>query len=520
MKSPRPSVGSAKPLSDFFASHPEARKLLNQLENPKQHICVEGLVGSSPSLLYASLFSRVKAQSWLFILDDEEEAGYFYHDLKHLTSDFPILFFPSSYRRAIKYNQKDEANMVVRTEVLTHLHSESASSTTVVVTYPEALAEKVVSREELMADSILFRVGSVIDVGNLEQRLFDFGFHRTDYVYEPGQFAIRGSIVDVFSYSSDRPLRIDFFGDEVDSMRMFDVTTQLSDEKLTEATVVPDMTRRGNSYIAFTDFLGDDTIAVARNFTFIRDRIDLIHREGYARQAETERQSDDDGLTDYAVLTATAAEVTGRFDQWRCISSVIERKQQPTVRFCQSPQPLFHKNFELLHGELLRLQCEGYLIQVFADSEKQLERLHAILNDSQEHCTTGTTIRFQGINHAIHAGFIDHTLKQCFLTDHQIFDRYHRYSLDSDKARRGKVALSLKELQQLEVGDFVVHIDHGIGRFGGLVRVPVSGQMQEMIKLILEEDPDRQEELMKRIMEEISENVEPVRPERKYPRAK
>ena len=445
-----------------------------------------------------------------------DEAGYFYHDMVQMLGEENVLFFPSSYRRAIKYNQKDAANAILRTEVLSRLSAvaDDAGQSLFVVSYPEALAEKVVSKNELSDNMLRVSVGAVVDVTMLEKRLFELGFRRTDYVYEPGQFAIRGSIVDIYSYSSENPFRIDFFGDEVDSIRTFDVQSQLSQGKVESADIVPEIDRKDSEYVAFTDFLPDDTLLVVSDMTFVCDRVAMVYEEGFSTQALAEekashdmmRQKGEDVESSFSdlydgsmtsVLKIKEHTIVSGEEFNRGISKLrrIELCAPPAdaeghvVRFDTSHQPLFHKNFDLLSAELRRLIGEGYKVNILADSDKQIARLKDIFAEINANYSPevpedrSCEIRFEAVNRAIHSGFIDHTVRQCFFTDHQIFDRFHKYNLKSEKARRGKVALTLKEISQFEIGDYVVHIDHGVGRFGGLVRVPNNGVMQEMIKL-------------------------------------
>ncbi|MBQ9639939.1 MAG: transcription-repair coupling factor [Bacteroidaceae bacterium] len=421
----------------------------------------------------------LRGQTQLFVLDDVDEAGYFYHDMVQMLGEGSVLFFPSSYRRAIRFNQKDAANEILRTEVLTRLQGETTEGLAV-VTYPDAVAEKVVSRRDLSLCTIPVKVGSLFDLNLLEQKLLELGMQRTDYVYEPGQFAIRGSIVDIYSYSNETPFRVDFFGDEVDSIRTFDVQTQLSQEKVEAMTVVPEMAQTDTDYVPFFDFLPKDTVLVAHDMVYVCEKVGQIYEQGFSAQAFTEDKEaklGSDLLRDHVMMQGEA------FVRTVSAFRLVElRPQGGDIVFNTLPQPLFHKNFDLVKQEFLRLQGEGYGLNIFADSEKQIERLRDIFSSmgSEEY----EQIRFEPVNKAIHEGFIDEGLKQCFFTDHQLFDRYHKYNLKSDKARKGKVALTLKEIQQFEPGDYVVHIDHGIGRFGGLVRVPENGVMVEKIKIV------------------------------------
>ena len=451
----------------------------------------------------------------LVVMNDMDDAGYLYHDLTQMMGDERVLFFPSSYRRAIKYNQKDAGNEILRMQTLSlTLPSPSlqggssisanedtneqgnhplpvgrvrgGSGSLLIVTYPDALAERVVSKKELDENTLTVKVGDEFDISKLEKRIFELGFEHTDYVYEPGQFAIRGSIVDVYSFSSDMPYRIDFFGDEVDSIRTFDVQSQLSQGKVEMMTVVPDIKKDNAEYISFLEFLPKDTLIVTQDFPFVCDKISQIHDEGFSSQAKTlsptlPRDGEGD-LADWESLVVNEETFLKQVVQFRH----LEVKQgtstdEKSIHFHTAPQPLFHKNLELVNQEFHRLMDEGYKICIFADSEKQIARLQNIFEEQAK--TEMDAIHFFPVNKAIHEGFIDHTLKLCFFTDHQIFDRFHKYNLKSDKAHRGKVALTLKEIQQFEIGDYVVHIDHGVGRFGGLVRVPQGNVMQEMIKI-------------------------------------
>lgn len=449
-----------------------------------------GLIGSSAPLLFASAAKMMEGKDGmpllLFVLDDADSAGYFYHDLVQMLDDQQVLFFPSSYKRAIKYNQKDAGNGILRTEVLSRMAQQQRL---LVVTYPDALAEKVVSQKKLEANTVVLQMGGVYDVTDLEKKMLELGFLRKDYVYEPGQFAVRGSIVDVYSYSSENPYRVDFFGDEVDSIRTFDVQTQLSVDKVNEMTIVSQMGNGDSDYVAMLEFLPRDTVVVARDFAYVCDRVGQIYDEGFSLAAINVENSETGKTTlDKNMVMVEGQSFVRSMSWFRKIElrpTILEgeenTKSSAVVRFNMGPQPLFHKNFELLQTELLRLQSEGYKINIFADSEKQIARLQDIFTEMAqgEH----EMVSFEPVNKAIHEGFIDNQNKRCYFTDHQIFDRFHKYNLKSDKAHKGKVALTLKEIQQFEVGDFVVHIDHGVGRFGGLVRVNENGVMQEKIRI-------------------------------------
>ena len=460
-----------------IASGNEAKAFQKQLSNTKiKRVQVGGLKGSSTAMLFAGI---IKDGVWLFVLDDQDEAGYFYNDLLQLLGDAKVLFYPSSYRRAIKYNQKDAANEILRTEVLTRLQNADNCNGLFVVTYPDAISEKVVSEKILTDNTIQISVGDSVDLNDLEKRLFDLGMQHTDYVYEPGQFAVRGSIVDIYSFSSEVPYRIDFFGDDVDSIRTFDVQSQLSKDKVESMTVVPEILNDGAEYVSFFNFLPENSAFVCHDVVYVCDKVTQIYDEGFSRQAQSSLEESIEQNTDMNRdhIMIRGEELVRKLSDYK----IVELKPQGDIQFHTLPQPQFHKNFDMIKEEFLRLQGEGYKINIFADSEKQIERLRDIFDEMSK--TEVDEIVFSPVNKAIHEGYIDESLKQCFFTDHQIFDRFHKYSLKSSMARKGKVALTLKEIQQFEIGDYVVHIDHGIGQFGGLVRVPENGVMVEKIKI-------------------------------------
>jgi len=455
-------------------------------EAAPRNICCEGLHASAAAVVLAAGMQRreIEKRNFLVVLDDDEEAGYFYHDLVQMRGEERVLFFPSTYRRAVKYAQRDAANEVLRTEVLNRLSAEPEGL--MVVTFPEALAERVAPRQCLADKTVRLCEGETYDLSELEQRLSDLGFRRRDYVYEPGEFAVRGSILDVYSFSSEMPYRVDFFGDEVDSIRTFEVQTQLSRERLKEIAVVPDIAGSGGGLVPFTDYLPAGTVLVTKDLSFVVERIGCIYEEGFVRQAQEEAAEKLDKrelLADGSVLQ----EALQSLQQVRLAAAGHESEERAVLHFRTTPQPVYHKNFDLLAESLLGFQETGYHIYIAADSEKQHERLRSIFEEDEEQVRRG--VRFTPVKKTLHAGFSDEDLQVCFFTDHQIFDRFHKYSLKSDRARGAKMALTLKEIMQFSVGDYIVHLDHGIGRFAGLVRVPAAdGSLQEMIKLTYQND--------------------------------
>ncbi|MCH5177797.1 MAG: transcription-repair coupling factor, partial [Prevotellaceae bacterium] len=467
----------------LLASHPEVGRLSKAIRKaPRKAVHLCGLQGSATALAFAAATDRTPARApLLFVLDDADEAGYFYHDLTQMLGTERVLFFPSGYRRAIKYNQKDAANEILRTQVLTRIEQGGEGTAgLLVVTHPEALAEQVISQQQLADGTLTLRKGDAHDFAQLEERLAQMGFQRVDYVYEPGQFAIRGSIVDIYSFASESPCRLDFFGDDIDSIRTFDIQTQLSDGHLDEVTVIPELETAAADYVPVLDFFPPDTILVTRSIDYLCDKVRQVYDEGISRQALA---ADTDAVADTSIphhRLAHPDDFSRQVAQRQHILLQRGREEDNNLSFDTAAQPVFHKNFDLVEEQCLRLIADGYRLVILADSGKQIERLQDIFATLDN----GNGIAFDPVARTIHTGFIDHTLRLCLFTDHQIFDRFHKYNLRSDKARRGKVALTLKEIQQFEVGDYVVHIDHGIGRFGGLVRIPTGANAyQEMIKI-------------------------------------
>ena len=468
-------------LQRIYAKHPNFEGLARLVADKEiRTVFLEGVHASCTSL-FASAFLKKINRVQVFILNDLEEAGYFYHDMVQVNGDGQILFFPSSYRRAIKYGQKDAANEILRTEVLSRLEKKEPVA---VVTYPDALAEKVVSQKILSDRTLKLGVGQHIDTDTITRKLVDFGFEHVDYVYEPGQFAMRGSILDVYSFASEYPYRIDFFGDEIDSIRSFEVESQLSKEKKEDVSIVPELTQSCEGDIGFLDFIPEDSILWVKDLQWVREKIQAAHDEVFSPQALQAYEGEQTDLVNLekklidGTLFATKALGFQRID----FGNKATGTPQAKLTFNTSIQPIFHKNFDLVAGTLTDYLQRGYKIYICSDSVKQTDRLKDIFQER------GDQIDFIPVDRTLHEGFIDHTLKCCIFTDHQIFDRFHKYNLRSDKARSGKVALSLKELNMFEPGDYVVHIDHGIGRFAGLVRIPNGNTTQEVIKLVYQND--------------------------------
>ena len=511
-------------ISNIYSALPQCGAFLKAVNDESvKHLFLKGMVASSAPVFFAAAASRTengkkgaqKPLTAVFILQDNDEAGYFYHDLTQILGTDNVLFFPSSYRRAVKYGQRDAANEILRTETLSRL---SAAHTAgkgkdnpgflYVVTCPEALSELVVSKRNLDERTINIGVGDIVNLTDLGRKMRSLGFEEVDYVYEPGQFAMRGSIVDVYSYSSELPFRIDFFGDEVDTIRTFEVADQLSKDSKETVQIVPELAQSVTDKQPFTAMLPEDALLVFKDRLYLCSAIEQIYDNGFSKQAFTERLEGATEMEQEQIMREMRKEnnLVSGVEFRKAISGFrfVEMGSHPsgtpqtTITFNISPQPLFHKNFELLAQTLEDFLLQGYRLYILADSEKQTRRLKEIFESDElravrnarhqkspnsEALSVADNITFTPVDHTLHEGFADADLRLCFFTDHQIFDRFHKYNLKSDAARTGKMALTMKELQEMEPGDFIVHVDFGIGKFGGLLRVPVGDSYQEAIRI-------------------------------------
>ena len=511
-------------ISNIYSALPQCGAFLKAVNDESvKHLFLKGMVASSAPVFFAAAASRTengkkgaqKPLTAVFILQDNDEAGYFYHDLTQILGTDNVLFFPSSYRRAVKYGQRDAANEILRTETLSRL---SAAHTAgkgkgkpgflYVVTCPEALSELVVSKRNLDERTISIGVGDIVNLTDLGRKMRSLGFEEVDYVYEPGQFAMRGSIVDVYSYSSELPFRIDFFGDEVDTIRTFEVADQLSKDSKETVQIVPELAQTVTDKQPFTAMLPEDALLVFKDRLYLCSAIEQIYDNGFSKQAFTERLEGATEMEQEQIMREMRKEnnLVSGIEFRKAISGFrfVEMGAHPsgtpqtTITFNISPQPLFHKNFELLAQTLEDFLLQGYRLYILADSEKQTRRLKEIFESDElravrnarhqkspnsEALSVADNITFTPVDHTLHEGFADADLRLCFFTDHQIFDRFHKYNLKSDAARTGKMALTMKELQEMEPGDFIVHVDFGIGKFGGLLRVPVGDSYQEAIRI-------------------------------------
>lgn len=471
-----------KEADSLFATPARVAAFEKLLKDRKaKRILLTGLEGSSPAMLFAGL--KPGKHPAIIVTDDADSAGYLYNDLCQISGPESVGIFPSGYKRDIKYGQPDPAQRILRTEALNAL-TEEGSGMRYLVTYPEALAEKVADASTIADNSIRLKKGDRHIMSDLTGRLRELGFTETEYVYEPGQFARRGSILDVYSYSCELPYRIDFFDDEIDSIRTFNVETQLSETRLDAATVIPPAASdTGDAGVSLLEFVDESTLLYCVSPSYTLERVKAVTEETFSSSALLADEGDPQAmekLVDYDRFATRMAQMkTIKFGA-RGMDPGFEA--DATMDFECSPQTLYHKNFELISESFRKFLSEGYRIFILSDSPFQAERLRNIFEDR------GESIAFTDVDRTLHEGFVDRIGKNCFFTDHQIFDRFHKYNLKSDRARSGKLALSLRELNQIEIGDYIVHIDHGIGKFAGLVRTDVNGTPQEMIKLLYQND--------------------------------
>lgn len=438
---------------------------------------MKGLVGSSLSFAISETF-KLAESPFLLILNDKEEAAYHLNDLEQLIGEKDVLFYPGSYRRPYQIEETDNANVLLRAEVLNRINSRKKPA--VIVTYPDALFEKVVTRKELDKNTQKLKLGDEISLDFLNEVLFEYQFKRVDFVTEPGEFSVRGGIVDVFSFSHDEPYRIEFFGDEVDSIRTFDVETQLSTDKVNKITIIPNVENKFTEEVreSFLKYISSKTVVFAKNPALIYDRIDSFFekaKESFAKLSQEIRHAEPKELfLDSALLKA-------QLQDYLCVEigvsgETLKQVEGDEIVFHTKPQPAFNKKFDLLIENLNKNRDAGYSNYIFCSTEQQAKRFHDIFEEVDQ------TVHYQTVIFPLYKGFIDEDLKLVCYTDHQIFERYHKFHLKNGYAK--KQAITLKELNKLEIGDYVTHIDHGIGKFGGLQKIDVEGKKQEAIKLI------------------------------------
>jgi len=465
-------------LNDIFINSARREAIAKALAGNRV-VSLYNLAGSSAAMLLAAL--PEDRNPMIAIVPGPDEAGYLYNDIAHILGEEAVMLFPSAYKRDIKYGQVDPPSQILRTEALSRWNSDS--KVRILVTSPEAIAEKVAKADDVRLHSITLRKGTDQDPVELQKWLRENGFTETDYVYEPGQWASRGSILDIFGFSNELPYRIDFFSDEIDSMRTFNIETQLSEQRLDEITVTSSLSAEaGRHGISLLDYVADDTLVAIADLRFTAERIRAIGNEKFSDSAMIADEGDKDAMNQIVDTEALLSRLEGMRQLRYSPGNTPDPNAGATIDMTCSPQAVYHKNFELISSSLTDFMSKGYRLYILSDSEKQISRLRAIFEDR------GDKVDFTAVIPTLHEGFIDSSSGLCVLTDHQIFDRFHKYNLKSDRARSGKLALSLKELSAIEPGDYIVHVDHGVGKFAGLLRTNVNGRVQEMIKLVYAND--------------------------------
>ena len=469
----------------LFEQSPKLRKLReaiaqkqaeSPIENTKTY--VQGLVGSSLSFSIATLF-KTSERPFLLLLNDKEEAAYILNDLEQLIGEKDVLFYPGSYRRPYQIEETDNANVLLRAEVLNRINSRKKPA--IIVTYPDALFEKVVTRKELNKNTLKIKLEDTLSLDFLNEVLFEYEFKRVDFVTEPGEFSVRGGIVDVFSFSHDEPYRIEFFGDEVDSIRTFDVETQLSTEKVKRISIIPNVENKflQETRESFLKYISLNTIIFSKRLDLVYDRIDTNFekaKESFEGLSQELKHAQPEELFVHSTLLIKQLQAFHLVE--------LENSDASTFKFNTKPQPAFNKKFDLLVQDLNQNHGKGYTNIICCATDQQADRLKeiiktVILGDKDE---SNDDLGYYTLVFPLYQGFVDHDTKLVCYTDHQIFERYHKFHLKNGYAK--KLAITLKELNKLELGDYVTHIDHGIGKFGGLQKIDVEGKKQEAIKLV------------------------------------
>jgi transcription-repair coupling factor (superfamily II helicase) len=464
-------------LSQTYVQTLQMQNLQNAIAPPQSRTHLKGLVGSSFSFVISTIFSQNELP-FLLVFNDKEEAAFYLNDLEQLCGDKDVLFYPGSYRRPYQIEETDNANVLLRAEVLNRINSRKKPA--IIVTYPDALFEQVVTRKELERHTLKVSVNDKLSIDFVNEVLFEYQFKRVDFVTEPGEFSVRGGIVDVFSFSNDEPYRIEFFGDEVDSIRTFDVETQLSIEQIKKINIIPNVANKllQDSRQSFLQYMAQKTVVCFKNVDLFLSRIDDFYTKAEdafkSLSSEIKHAQPHELFCDSTALKKQLLDFSiVEFGT----STVFNNSSSNAVTFNTTPQPSFNKQFDLLIEDLNGNYDKGYTNYIACVSEQQAKRFHDIFDDSHLEVKPYKTITL-----SLHQGFIDHDNQIVCYTDHQIFERYHKFHVKNGYAK--KQAITLKELTNLEIGDYVTHIDHGIGRFGGLQKIDVEGKKQEAIKLV------------------------------------
>jgi len=470
-------------VSTISSAYNSSAKIIQLAENitiPENKIRIKGLIGSSLSFVIQSLFQKTELP-FLLLFNDKEEAAYYLNDLENLINDQDVLFYPSSYRRPYQIEETDNANILLRAEVLNRINSRKKPS--IIVTYPEALFEKVVTRKELDKNTLKVAVADQISIDFINEVLFEYNFKRVDFVSEPGEFSVRGGIIDVFSFSNDNPYRIEFFGNEVDSIRTFDVETQLSLEKQKKISIIPNVENKflQENRESFLNYINPKTVLFVQETEMVLSQFDKLFNkatEAFGKlSGDIKHASPDELFINQSSFVKKALDF-----------SIVEIglksifKSEKTIEFLTKPQPSFNKQFDLLLNDLNENHYNGVKNYLFCSNENQANRFHDIFESIDEENHENIRKQYKTVVFSLFQGFIDEENQLACYTDHQIFERYHKFNIKNGYSK--KQTITLKELTQLSVGDYVTHIDHGIGKFGGLQKIQVEGKMQEAIKLV------------------------------------
>ena len=451
----------------------KVKQILKQIQLDKNQIQITNLVGSSMSFVISETFKK-DDKSYLLILNDKEEAAYHLNDLEQLLDQKNVLFYPGSYRRPYQIEETDNANVLMRSEVLNRINSRKKP--TIIVSYPEALFEKVVTKKDLERNTLKLSVSESVSLDFVNEILFEYNFNRVDFVTEPGDFSVRGGIIDVFSFSNDVPFRIEFFGDEIDSIRTFDVETQLSKEKLRKASIMSNVENKTlqEKRESFLQYIASNTVIFLKNKDLLINKLDKLFNRAESAFSELSKELNHARPID---LFCNGNFIQNQLSDFRVASfETYTSGDRPIIDFITKVQPSFNKQFDLLIENLNEYHTKGFTNYIFCANEQQAQRFHDIFEDAKKE------VHYQTIVFPLYQGFIDLEEKIVCYTDHQIFERYHKFRLKNGYAK--KQSITLKELNNLDVGDYVTHIDHGIGKFGGLQKIDVEGKNQEAIKLI------------------------------------
>ena len=449
-------------------------QIIIQLQKEKTHFQISNLVGSSLSFAISETFKKSK-KPYLLVFNDKEEAAYYLNDLEQLLGEKNVLFYPGSYRRPYQIEETDNANILLRSEVLNRINSKQKPA--IIVTYSAALFEKVVTKKELEKNTLKITVGENLSLDFVNEILFEYKFKRVDFVTEPGNFSVRGGIIDVFSFSNDEPYRIEFFGDEIDSIRSFDVATQLSTEKLKKVSIIPNVENKTlqEHRESFLKYISSETIIFTKNTSLLIGNLDKYYEKATEAFKDLSKEIKHAAPSE---LFCNGNFIKEQLQEFTLVemSAKVETKEIREIKFNTLPQPSFNKQFNLLIENLTEYHKGGFTNYIFCTNEQQAQRFRDIFDDSKQE------VHYETVVFPLYQGFVDVENRLVCYTDHQIFERYHKFRLKNGYAK--KQAITIQELNKLEIGDYVTHMDHGIGKFGGLQKIDVQGKKQEAIKLV------------------------------------